>query len=1050
MKSCFFPCATFVSLVFLLVLSPWNGAFADTGSDASTRQYAAAVALQNRGVFDLAAAEWVKFIEEHKGHPRLPNALLHLGVCYLKTDKLEQAAESFGTVIKAHPESDVVEAASFYLGIAQYTMGQKGKPEMYDAAADAFKQLLEKFPESRHAPQAIFYQGECAYARGNKKGAAEIYARLIEKYPESDLAPDAIYALGVAQEELSQPAEAGKTYDLFLEKFKEHPLRTEVIMRRGEVLFMQKQYGPAAQWLGVAAGREGFALADHATMRQAAALAMEKKLAEAAALYGTVAAKFPGSQFIETAGLEGGKCYYLAGQLDKARETLQPIAEGGGSAAPEAAHWTARALLTEKKPADALKVVEAVLAKAEKSPLLARLLTDQADAAYEIAERRADSIAMYAAVAEKFPEDPSAPQALYMAGFAALGQGQYEAARKYATAFLEKYPKDELSLDVRHVAAESALQLQQHAEAEKLFSQALEQNPNHPDAEVWKVRRGLALHLQKKHQETIDALTPVLEQLKTPATIAETHYLIGASQAELGQFAPAIESLEASLKSDAKWRQADDALLVLAHAYNRTGKPQQAAATASRLIAEFPKSRLLDQAHYRLAEYSYATGGFEAAAANYQLVLDSHKNSPLRPHAMYGLGWSLLSRNEYEAAEKALDQLVTEFPDDKLVPRARYARGMARQQLGKFAPALEDVQSLLDAQDAQPTATEKSDARYVLGLCQVGLKQYPEATATFRALLTDEAEYGNADKVLYELAWALRAQEKEGEAAEVFTQLVARFPNSPLAAESHYHVGEEKYRGGQFADAATAYSASMAAAKNSPLGEKAAHKLGWAHFRQDQLDEAQKTFAHQRATWPEGPLAADAAFMEAEILFRQAKYAEALAAYETVQKPSTKEFEALSLLHAGQAAVQLQQWEKALEKLNKLIEDFPDSAHLPEALYEKGWTLQNLGRLDDAVAAYQQVIAKTEREAAARAQFMIGEVQFAQKKHREAIVSFFKVISGYGYPKWQAEATYEAARCFEVLGHKPQAIQQYQELLTNYPQSDKAPLAKQRIEELQK
>ncbi len=1034
-------------LVLLLTLAPWAGAFGQATRDAAARQYAAAVALQNRGVFDLAAAEWVKFIETYKSHPRLPNANLHLGVCYLKTDKLEPAAESFSTVIKAYPESDMAEAAHFYLGIAQYTMGQKGKAEMYDAAAESFNQLLEKFPKSRYAPQAVFYRGECLYARGNKQGAADMYARLIKDYPESDLAADAIYALGVTQEELNQPAEAGKTYDLFLEKFKEHGLRTEVIMRRGEVLFTQKQYAPAAQWLAVAAGKEDFALADHATMRQAAALAMDKKLAEAAALYGTVAAKFPKSQFIDAAGLEGGKCYYLAGQWEKAREMLQPVAEGSGPAAPEAAHWTARALLKENKPAEALKIVEGVLPKAEKSPQLPQLLMDQADAAYEIADRRGDSVAMYAAVAERFPKDPSAPQALYMAAFAALGQGQYDAAQKYAASFLEKYPQDALSLDVRHVAAESALQLQQYPEAEALFSQALEQNANHPEAEVWKVRRGLALHLQKKHQEAIDALTPILEQLKTPAALAEAHYLIGASLAELGQFGPAIESLEAAIKADPKWRQADDTLLVLAHAYNKSGKREQAIATAKKLIAEFPKSRLMDQAHYRLAEYSYAAGDFETAAANYQVVLDSHKSSPLRPHALYGLGWSLLSRNQYETAEKAFDQLVTEFPEDKLLPRARYARGMARQQLGKFAPALEDVQALLAD---QPTPAEKADAQYVLGLCQVGLKQHAEAAATFQTLLKEAPEYGSADKVLYELAWALKSQKKEDEAAENFAQLVTRFPNSPLAAEAHYHVGEARYRGNKFAEAATAYQASMAAAKTSPLGEKAAHKLGWAQFRQEKLDEAQKTFAHQRATWPNGALAADAAFMEAEILFRQGKYEEALAAYETVQKPSTKEFEALTLLHAGQAAVQLKQWEKALEKLNKLIEDFPDSAHMPEAMYEKGWTLQNLDRTDDALAAYAQVIAQTEREAAARAQFMIGEIEFAQKKHREAIVSFFKVISGYGYPKWQAEATYEAARCFEVLGHKAQAIQQYQELLKNFPKSDKAPLAQQRIEELNK
>ncbi len=49
------------------------------------------------------------------------------------------------------------------------------------------------------------------------------------------------------------------------------------------------------------------------------------------------------------------------------------------------------------------------------------------------------------------------------------------------------------------------------------------------------------------------------------------------------------------------------------------------------------------------------------------------------------------------------------------------------------------------------------------------------------------------------------------------------------------------------------------------------------------------------------------------------------------------------------------------------VEKFPDSPSAPEALYEFGWALQNLGKLDEAVARYEQVVAKTDREAAARA-----------------------------------------------------------------------------------
>jgi TolA-binding protein len=97
---------------------------------------------------------------------------------------------------------------------------------------------------------------------------------------------------------------------------------------------------------------------------------------------------------------------------------------------------------------------------------------------------------------------------------------------------------------------------------------------------------------------------------------------------------------------------------------------------------------------------------------------------------------------------------------------------------------------------------------------------------------------------------------------------------------------------------------------------------------------------------------------------------------------------------------------------------------------------------------YRSVIAKTNREVAARAQFMIGEIFFQRKKHADAIKTFYKVIYGYSYPQWQANATFEAARCFEVLKKKDQAVKLYEELLEKYPKSDKASPARQRLNSL--
>ena len=223
--------------------------------------------------------------------------------------------------------------------------------------------------------------------------------------------------------------------------------------------------------------------------------------------------KFPQSRFAPTANLLGGKCYYLAGNHADARSLLGKALAAGGQSAPEAAHWLARSLLKDGKPAEALAAVEKGLAAAGRTPQTPQLMMDRADAVYDIPARRGEAAALYAALAAAYPHDPVAPQALYMAGFAALGQADYQTALKHARAFLAAYPGNDLTADVMHVAAESSIQLGQFDEADKLLEQLLKDYPNHADAEAWKVRRGLTLFLQKKYPQTVAALQPLLAEL---------------------------------------------------------------------------------------------------------------------------------------------------------------------------------------------------------------------------------------------------------------------------------------------------------------------------------------------------------------------------------------------------------------------------------------------------------------------------------------------------------------------------------------------------------
>jgi TolA-binding protein len=110
-----------------------------------------------------------------------------------------------------------------------------------------------------------------------------------------------------------------------------------------------------------------------------------------------------------------------------------------------------------------------------------------------------------------------------------------------------------------------------------------------------------------------------------------------------------------------------------------------------------------------------------------------------------------------------------------------------------------------------------------------------------------------------------------------------------------------------------------------------------------------------------------------------------------------------------------------------------------------------LGKTAEALALYQQIIDRWPNdETAARAQFQIGQVQFDQKQYAAASQSFVKVVYGYSFPRWQAEAAFASAGVYEAQDKKQEALKAYQDLIRDYPQSDKVAPAKSRVEALGK
>ncbi len=101
---------------------------------------------------------------------------------------------------------------------------------------------------------------------------------------------------------------------------------------------------------------------------------------------------------------------------------------------------------------------------------------------------------------------------------------------------------------------------------------------------------------------------------------------------------------------------------------------------------------------------------------------------------------------------------------------------------------------------------------------------------------------------------------------------------------------------------------------------------------------------------------------------------------------------------------------------------------------------------DLAVTGFREFIKKYPGSSLAdNAQYWIGESFYAQKKYQDAAREFDKVISGYPNQDKVPAAMLKAGLCYQDLGNKAKAKQVWQALLKQYPKSQEALLAKEKI-----
>jgi soluble lytic murein transglycosylase len=290
---------------------------------------------------------------------------------------------------------------------------------------------------------------------------------------------------------------------------------------------------------------------------------------------------------------------------------------------------------------------------------------------------------------------------------------------------------------------------------------------------------------------------------------------------------------------------------------------------------------------------------------------------------------------------------------------------------------------------AEKPSLERSRARYLLAADYI---QKFEGGAALRQLEGLEQEYPvMVPQILLKRGRAYELTNETEKAQETWQTLLKTYPNSPVAVEALYYLG--KYHPQYWEQA-------IAQFPQHPRTQE---------IIRDRLQENPK---------------------QPQLLLLLARYAPEAPGSNTIRDRLVKEYSS-QLKPADWEMIARGYWQQ--QDYPKAVQAYAKATHTPETFYRLARGLQIQGKKEQAIAAYQKLIAAFPKaEETGLALRRLASLSPPQ----EAIAYLDRAIAQF--PKEAPQALVEKAKRLEGLNSKASAAKALQTLLTQYAQSDTA------------
>jgi len=747
------------------------------GEATAQRQLDYANGLFTRKLYDLAAPEYQKYLDDYPVRAGRANAYFSLAECYRNLNRASSARTNFQKVLNDYGDSEFAGPAAYALAEMAFT--QKD----YAAALPLFHRSAGKSKEPAVALSAHYFEARCLEALGRKEEAANIYAEVAEAGNPNPYREDARITAASIFAGRGRKIDALKQYEALANEAQKPALkaesavrggmialdlvhadkgkidkaiadRAEALLRKGRALpeagkfraiaqaglrRLQYQTGQYAQLLAEYKKEQGNL--PEAAQAEVLLLAAnsERQLGhskEAEALYSQIITKYPDREEAKDAAYERLINVYnsdpsaLISAVDEFLAT-NPTNER----ADQAKLLKAEAFYKQQNCAEAVPIYEELRA----SQLSAKLRTE---AAYKLglchahAKNLPGVIEAFTYYVQAFPDDPQVPAALAQRALAYEQDKNYTAAVADLNTILTKYPQAH--------EREAALQL-----------------------------KALILGQQENTKGMMETFRQLLREFPKSSVAAQAQYYIGKAAFESKDYKTALSALNAARQlNKEQYYNLASLRIMLCQFYlkDRTALTKE----VNSFMANSPNTNVPPEVLEWLGIGYYNEKNFQAAEKYLSALRKIDNPGSVKPDFLFYLGDTATKLKNLPEAEDAFGKYLQTAKDPAGKAKVLLALGAVKISAHKPDEAQKIAEEIMAL---QPEGRVNAEARLLAGEVQLERGNFDDAGKAFKgvALLYDDPAI--TPRALDKAALAYRQAGKTEEADRLSHELRERYPN---------------------------------------------------------------------------------------------------------------------------------------------------------------------------------------------------------------------------------------------------------------------------------